>query len=525
MVEHKVLITTSGVGSRLGELTDYTNKSLVRLGDKPSISHIIDNYPEKTDFVITLGYYGDHIKQYLQIAHPKKKFTFVKVDKYEGQGSSLAYSILQAKNKLQCPFIFHACDTITFSKVPDPDINWCASGHAEQEIVSQYRSLNVSSDFVSKINDKGCSNYDFVYIGVCGINDYDIFWKEAEKLCEKNSNNMQLSDCDIINLMLRSVKFKNVEIGGWCDMGNMDSLKKSRKLFKNSFNVLDKSDESIFLIDNHIIKFFHNSKVCQNRVKRSKHLNGLTPSVLESSDNFYKYQYTQGSLYADTANGFNFAEFLNWSKEKLWVKSAQDINKSCEQFYFNKTIKRLNKYFLDTNTVDCITSINGEDIPPVFEMLENIDKHWLCHGEAGQFHGDFILDNVIKTKDGYCLIDWRQDFAGDLKHGDIYYDLAKLNHNLILNHENIKNGYFTIEDQQDEITCDIMVNFKLLECRDIFQKFLIKNNFDVKKINVLTSLVWLNMAPLHEYPLNKFLFYFGKYNLYKHIQGEDYDFA
>ena len=34
MVEYKVLLTTSGLGSRLGNLTKFTNKSLVRVGDK-----------------------------------------------------------------------------------------------------------------------------------------------------------------------------------------------------------------------------------------------------------------------------------------------------------------------------------------------------------------------------------------------------------------------------------------------------------------------------------------------------------
>jgi dTDP-glucose pyrophosphorylase len=41
MAEYKVLLTTSGLGSRLGNLTKFTNKSLVRIGDKPVISHII----------------------------------------------------------------------------------------------------------------------------------------------------------------------------------------------------------------------------------------------------------------------------------------------------------------------------------------------------------------------------------------------------------------------------------------------------------------------------------------------------
>ena len=45
MEEYKVLITTSGIGSRLGNLTKYTNKCLVRVGKKPTLSYIIESYP------------------------------------------------------------------------------------------------------------------------------------------------------------------------------------------------------------------------------------------------------------------------------------------------------------------------------------------------------------------------------------------------------------------------------------------------------------------------------------------------
>ena len=44
MEEYKVLITTSGLGKRLGNITNYTNKALVKIGDKPAISHIIENF-------------------------------------------------------------------------------------------------------------------------------------------------------------------------------------------------------------------------------------------------------------------------------------------------------------------------------------------------------------------------------------------------------------------------------------------------------------------------------------------------
>ena len=70
MEEHKVLITTSGLGSRLGSLTDFTNKSLVRVGDKPALSHIIESYSPGTQFVITVGHYSNHVKEFLELAYP-----------------------------------------------------------------------------------------------------------------------------------------------------------------------------------------------------------------------------------------------------------------------------------------------------------------------------------------------------------------------------------------------------------------------------------------------------------------------
>ena len=173
MVEHKVLITTSGIGSRLGKLTDFTNKSLVRIGDMPAISHIVEYYPIQTKFVITLGHHGDLVKQFLEITYPDRNFEFVEVDNFKGKGSSLGYSILQAKNNLQCPFIFHASDTIIENLEFDFKSNFCIG--AKKDETSQYTTLMVTNGYVEKINQKGELNFDYPYAGICGIKDYDIF--------------------------------------------------------------------------------------------------------------------------------------------------------------------------------------------------------------------------------------------------------------------------------------------------------------------------------------------------------------
>lgn len=514
----KVLITTSGIGQRLGDLTKYTNKSLVRIGKKPSISYIVESYPEDTEYVITLGYFGDQVKDFLTIAYPNRSFTFVNVDKYEGVGSSLLYSMLCAKDYLQEPFIFHACDTILENEsIAELDHNWL--GCYTKTNTSHYRTVNVENNVVIKLNEKGEISYDFEYIGVCGIRDFNVFWCLAEDIYKKDSNNNSLSDCDVIRKMLNN-KFNCFVFNNWLDIGNIGALKEARNLISDKFEILDKLDESIFMIDNSVIKFFYNSSIVENRVNRSKQLKDLVPEVIDSKPNFYKYNYIEGSLFAHSVNEIKFKSFLEWSKNKLWQQILPDENffDLCYDFYFNKTESRIKKFFNENNILDRKQNINGYDVPELNTLLNKIDWKWLCGGVPVRFHGDFILDNIIETKEGFCLLDWRQDFAGKIEYGDIYYDLSKLNHNLVINHDIINDNLFRINMHNDNnVECDILRPHRLVLCQETFNNFLIENNFDIKKVKILTALIWLNMAPLHHYPFNIFLFYFGKYHLYKAI--------
>tara|TARA_R110000737_G_scaffold2876_2_gene7982 strand:+ start:2855 stop:4390 length:1536 start_codon:yes stop_codon:yes gene_type:complete len=505
---YKVLITTSGVGSRLGKLTNYTNKCLVRVGDIPAISHIIEGYPPNTKFVITLGHFGDYVRQFLELAYDDKNFTFIDVDNYEGDGSSLGHSILQAKSELQCPFIFHASDTIIGKgdTLPMMDVNWCAGAYKDE--TSQYRTLKITGDTVDAINEKGEINFDYPYIGVCGIVDYELFWESLEGL----ENTHSLSDVHVINQMLNTVKFKFHALKTWLDIGNTNELEKARNYIGQTIDVLDKENESIFFFNDYVIKFFSDTTINQNRVKRAELLSNLTPKMIGSTSNFYKYEKANGSLFAKSVNINSFSEFLKWADTSLWVESKLEhtiFKELCYNFYITKTLKRVSQY-LDGKD-DTVQIINGIEVPPIFDIIDSLDAEWLASGIPSQFHGDFILDNVIETTTGYTLIDWRQDFAGDLEIGDLYYDLAKLNHNLVVNHEIVSNGHFN----SDINDCHILCKSTLVQCTSILHDFITNKGYDLKKVKTLTGLIWINMAPLHEYPFNKFLFNYGKLTLWQ----------
>jgi glucose-1-phosphate cytidylyltransferase len=63
----KTLILAGGVGSRLSEETDVRPKPMVEIGHRPILWHILKIYAHYgyNDFLIALGYKGEHIKRYM----------------------------------------------------------------------------------------------------------------------------------------------------------------------------------------------------------------------------------------------------------------------------------------------------------------------------------------------------------------------------------------------------------------------------------------------------------------------------
>jgi glucose-1-phosphate cytidylyltransferase len=63
----KTLILAGGVGSRLSEETDIRPKPMVEIGHRPILWHILKIYAHfgYKDFLVALGYKGEHIKRYM----------------------------------------------------------------------------------------------------------------------------------------------------------------------------------------------------------------------------------------------------------------------------------------------------------------------------------------------------------------------------------------------------------------------------------------------------------------------------
>ena len=130
-------------------------------------------------------------------------------------------------------------------------------------------------------------------------------------------------------------------------------------------------------------------------------------------------------------------------------------------------------------------------------------------------HGDLNLSNILLLDDNsFKLIDFRQDFGGLVDKFDAYYDFAKLYCSFLFPRISANNNKFSIIEKNGLIETNIEIPESFQKAQELFVKWVFYEGWDLKKIKVLTEIVFLNMTALHPDPLDKYLFYFAKQNLY-----------
>jgi len=521
---YKVLIPTAGTGSRLGGMTKYINKSLISVGNQPALARIIDAFPNDTEFVIATGYKGELVKEFISLAYPDKKVQFVDILLYEGEGSGLGLTVLSCKEYLQEPFVFCACDTIVTESIPAPDCNWIGYDHREAQ--NRYRKVHLNqAGMVTAIDEKDVEYGELSepYIGLAGIHDWEQFWKKME--CGGEEAILQGESFGLREMItdgLKGVKFT------WFDIGVTVELEATRKRFERQDgpNILEKPNESIWIFDRFVIKFSDDPNFISDRVKRAKLLKGFVPRVTGNTTHMYRYDYEKGDVLSKCISKPLFRELLDFSKrfwieKKLDVKAESEFKKSCMKFYKNKTYDRIELFYQRFGKKDNASMINQVEYPTLNEMLNQIDWEYISDGLPGQFHGDYHFENIIynSEKDEFKFLDWRQSFEKSLDIGDIYYDFAKLNHGMIVCHELIAKDMYSATWEADKLSYDFARKQSLVECEDEFYLWLERNGYDVKKVRILTALIFLNIAALHEEPYVEMLYGLGKKMLFDELNS------
>lgn len=519
----RVCIPTAGTGSRLNELTRFVNKSLVAIANRPTLSHLIEQCPPDTEFVIALGHKGHLVRQFLELAYPERRFFFAEVNPFEGAGSGLGLSLLACREYLQQPFVFMSCDTLVREALPALSNNWV--GLAARQELSPYRTIAVQDGQALAVCEKGIGQAAThqAYIGLAGIVDYAQFWQAME---QGGAQAIDTGEAFGLRALLGSGRAIAAHTFTWFDTGNPAALALAQEAYKEADgpNILPKANEAIWFVGDKVVKFSDDESFIANRARRAEEIGEFVPKLVGLRKNMYSYMNVQGHVLSECVNLPIFAELLAhssrfWQKVELDDAARSAFNMRCMKFYCDKTLERVALYYSNFNTTDDNRPINGVAMPKLARLLEEVDWQALSEGTAGRFHGDFHFENILLTQDGgFCFLDWRQDFGGSISVGDAYYDLAKLMHGLIICHELIAKDLYQVHMTETEITYDFHRKQVLVECERFFYAWLPSNGYDPQKVHVMTALIYLNIAALHHAPYCHLLYALGKTMLFESLR-------
>lgn len=511
--EHQVpvvCIIAAGTGSRLGNLSQNCHKTLLPLKDKAILSHIIDRFNTNTEIVIAVGYLKEQIIEYIKIYHSDRKIKFIDVEPYKGDGSGPAYSLQCCRKELQRPFYFCVFDFYTETTLENSlfiKYNWL--GVYDTELPELYSTVKINDDTIQEICNKSKTGYCKAFTGIFYMYDYKLFWNEFDT---NMTPNFEIIDI-FKNIQQFNFKVKNIN---WNDTGTLDLYQKLKDTYDGKNLYLHNiKNEFKYKKNNIFIKKIENSSKISKLFKRGILLNNYIPKLIVEGTHFYSYEYFEGKTLYQYNNKSVYSSFLLWFEtnfcKNITLEQSNDFINNALVFYRDKTLDRIKLLKKpEYDIIDKISKINDIIVQPLEYYLNKIDWNYLAQSSipTNLFHGDLQFDNIVYNNIDFKLIDWREDFGGNVSSGDLYYDLAKLYGGMILNYLQMKNqdnySYAIYNDSiilkhyEDTILTDIKLNE--------YAVMLKNNNYDINKIKLLVAIIYINMAPLHINNFDKFLF-------------------
>ena len=200
---------------------------------------------------------------------------------------------------------------------------------------------------------------------------------------------------------------------------------------------------------------------------------------------------------------------LKWVKDnyKLFFVDSETLQRFLQEWKKSKIDSYLSTVFGGLAHKDLFQLADIKKIVNAYK--DRLEDETLNKDEKIALEDSYNYFKSLEDKK-FTFLDWRQDFAGDLSVGDIYYDLAKLMHGLIVNHGIVVNNQYNVSWKEGEIKFDIQRKKSLVECEQRLNTWMLENGYNLKKVKVLTALIYLNIAALHHYPYSLLLYGLGK---------------
>jgi NDP-sugar pyrophosphorylase family protein/thiamine kinase-like enzyme len=499
MNNYTVVIPTAGLGSRLGKISEFINKSLLSFDYKPVLSHIIERFPDNTKFIIPVGYNKDQVKDFCELTYGDKNIEFIEIENYSESWTGPGYTVKQCLDKINSSFFYIPCDTYFNEglKIDYAEDTYFVK-KVDQNLHAEYTTFNIKDSRIAEYQFKtDTDKFWYAFTGVMFIKDHVSF---KERLTN-------LSSPEIIYTIQPNSKTEILDT--WLDFGNLTIYQAEVK--KTQDYDFTKTDEVTYIVNNKVVKCWKDHSVSLKKYKKYLTNPKVYPDNVKQQGQFLVYDYCPGSTLYVKNDPNIFPNFLEWLDKKVWIKRHADINSDALNFYKDKTLKRIKMFIEKNKNLPTVTHVNDVPVKDHTHYIQNINFDMLCKDIIPSYtHGDLQFDNVITTSDNqFVAIDWRHEFGTSVEIGDLYYDLAKLYGGFVIDYSKIKTNTFEIIKKDTRVYLDIphCDNYeyyisKLLE-------YIRDKNYNEDKVKLLVPVIFWNMSPLHTKPFDEFLWYLG----------------
>lgn len=229
---NKVVLMVGGLGTRLRPLTEKTPKPMLKVGDKPILETIIQNFKKYgfTEIILSVSYKSEVIEDYFGNGSTfGVNIEYVHEDKRMGTAGALSL----IRDKLDEAFFVMNGDLLTninFEHMMDYHISYnsiATMGVREYDFQVPYGVVNVNGINIKSIEEKPVHNF-YVSGGV-----YILDNKSLDFIPENEFFDMPTLFEKVIYNNLKSISFPIREY--WLDIGRMEEFEKANNEYHEVF--------------------------------------------------------------------------------------------------------------------------------------------------------------------------------------------------------------------------------------------------------------------------------------------------
>ncbi|MBC8450663.1 NTP transferase domain-containing protein [bacterium] len=223
----RAIIPAAGIGTRLRPHTHTVPKALVQVAGKPILGHILDEVLRigVTEVVLVTGYMGERIQEYVGVAYPELKASYVHQEERKGLGHAIYMTRDCTDDEPSLIILGDTIVTADFSSLLGGDRTLI--GVKEVDDPSIFGVVEVDGETVTSLVEKpDAPPSNLAIVGLYYIANTPLLMQCLTEIVSgglKTKGEYQLTDA--LKMMLeRGEEMGTFMVEGWYDCGRRDTL-------------------------------------------------------------------------------------------------------------------------------------------------------------------------------------------------------------------------------------------------------------------------------------------------------------